>query len=160
MQTLTNPLAHGLIRDDAKSYFVEHLEQIYDIWIPLLEKTTLQPNEALDDLRLGNAFKALHQNIVSPNPLKSRLGAVQLTKLMALLKGEIKTDHRTGRIAVETSSNSIAIDAYLQACGPLLDRSARDQALKWVRMSKRWRYLTRSSPLLAVIHTPKADHIV
>lgn len=160
MQTLTNPLAHGLIRDDAKNYFVEHLEQIYDIWIPLLEKTTLQPNEASDDSRLGNAFKALRQHIVSPNLLKSRLGAVQLTKLMVLLKGEITTDHGAGRIAVEETSKSIAIDAYLQACGPLLDRSARDQALKWVSMSKRWHDLTRGSPLLAVIHSPKAEHVV
>lgn len=160
MASHMNPLAHGLIRDDAKSYFLNFLEQIYDVWIPLLDKTTLRPNDASDDLRLGDAFRALDKHIASSDPVQSRLGAVQLTKLMALLKMRIKADRRSGRIAAKKRGDSVAIDAYVQARGPLPDRGARDQALKHVRMSKRWHDLTRSSPLLAVIHTPKAEQIV
>lgn len=137
-----------------------HLEQIYDVWVPLLDKTTLRPNEASDDRRLGDAFKELDQHIVSPNPLKSRLGAIRLTQFMASLKGRISADRRSRRVAVKKRSDSVAIDAYLQARGQASEKNARDQALKRVRISKRWHDMTRGAPLLAVIHTLKAEHLV
>ncbi|KAK2590670.1 hypothetical protein QQS21_011650 [Conoideocrella luteorostrata] len=160
MTTHLGPLAHGVIRDDAKRFFEKSLESIYDVWVDLSREATLQPNEILDDRHLDGAFTTLDQHIASLDPLKARLGAIQLTNLMAVLKTRIKTDRQSGQIVAKKRSDSVAIDAYVRARGQQSDNNARYQAVKQVRMSKRWLDLTRGSPLLAVVHTPKAEQIV
>lgn len=151
---------HGLIKDDPKSYFVSYLEQIYDIWISLVDKTTLRSDESSELVSLGDAFRELDEHIASPDPLKSRLGAVQLTNLMASLKERIKADRRRGRITVKGRCDTFAIDAYGQARGLPHDKFARVEILKQLRMSKRWYDLTRNLPLLSIIFTPEAEKIV
>lgn len=160
MATYCNALARGLVRDDATGYFANCLEQVYDIWVALLDKTILRPDEASNELRLSVAFRELDEYIASPDLLKSRIGAVQLTNLMALLKERIKADRRVGRIAVKGRCDSVAIDAYVQARGLLSDKIARNQALHQVRMSKRWHILSGGSPFLAILYGPEAERIM
>jgi len=144
----------------AKQLFIDHLERIYDFWVPLLRKTTLLPNTPYTDARVIAAFRELDLHIGSGDLHFTRLGYIQLTKMLATLRKRIASDRRDGRVFPKKRSASVAIDLYVSSQGQPPDRRLRNQVLRRVRTGKRWADYAGESPLLVITHSSKAEGIM
>lgn len=154
------PLIDGLIRADSRKLFVDGLETIYDYWVPLLRRTTLPREVTSTDPRVAVVFRDLGQLVASPDVVIARLASIQLTRLMHSLKEKIKVDRQNGRIFPMKRTDSVAVDMYLYSLGRHHDQVARRQAVRQLRMSKRWADLAKESPLLIITHSEKATKLV
>src|SRR3569833_3346743 len=148
-----SPLLDGMIRVDAKLQFADSLERIYDFRVPILRRTTLPPGILPTDLRVRGAFEELDAHISNPEPLVSRLGYVQLTRLMNSLKSKIKADRQSRRVFQRKKSNNIAVDLYLNARGQSSDQQSRQQTHRQHRKGKRVSDLSGGTPLLIITHS-------
>jgi hypothetical protein len=54
-------LAEGLIMADVMIQFRDNLENIYDLWVPMVQKFTLLSTMASDDPCIGQALRDLVQ---------------------------------------------------------------------------------------------------
>ncbi|KAI0165303.1 hypothetical protein GGR52DRAFT_103301 [Hypoxylon sp. FL1284] len=157
---VTNALAEGLIRGDAKRYFVDNLEEIFNFWTLLLSKTTLPPDTRSTDPSVAAALCELDQTIASSNPLAARLGSVQFTRFIASLQQRIKSERQSGRVLRRGKSDSMAITMYISARGAPTNAQLKQDTGRQIRRSKRWADLAGASPLLVITYTDKAASIM
>ncbi len=155
-----NSLAEFLVRSDAKEVFVQNLDSIYDHWVNFMVETTLPPNVSAADPRVGVALRALDEYIANEDCAISRLGSVQLARLLISLRGKVQIDRKSGRWLPKQRSSSVVIDIYLQAKGRMSDKMSRRRTLQSVRMSRRWNDLAGQCPLLITTLSEKAERIM
>lgn len=90
-------LARGLFVGNVKEAFERYLEQLYDFWVPMLQKSTLPADISYTDSRVQEAFKALDAYMAMPRDA-SRLGSIQFTRFLSALQDSIKLDRSAGRV--------------------------------------------------------------
>lgn len=160
-----SPLAIGLVRGDAASFFAEYFSEIHEYWVSLLQKTTLPPDTTHTDPIVKNAFRELDKTIATKtgSRLMSRLANVQLTRMLASLKIIIKRDRQTGRNYPDSgkTAETVAADIYVSIQSSALSPEAQRALVhQRVRIAKRWAILAGASPLLIITHSPKAERIM
>jgi len=160
-----SPLAIGLVRGDAASFFAEYFSEIHEYWVSLLQKTTLPPDTTHTDPIVKNAFRELDKTIATKtgSRLMSRLANVQLTRMLASLKIIIKRDRQTGRNYPDSgkTAETVAADIYVSIQSSALSPEAQRALVhQRVRIAKRWAILAGASPLLIITHSPKAERII
>ncbi|KAH7186539.1 hypothetical protein DER44DRAFT_802573 [Fusarium oxysporum] len=154
-------LAEGLISNNMRNLFIENLESIYDVWVGMLQKSTLPSSMASNDPRISLVLQDLAEESENTDVALSRLASVQLVRLMNSLQSRIKSDRRSGRVVFGKRADSIAMDMFVSALGSAQGRTvARRQAFWRRRIHKRRASLARNAPLLIITHTAKAERIM
>jgi hypothetical protein len=157
-----NSLVQKLIRQDAKTFFSQHCEELFHEWTLLLQQTTLPAHTTSRDRHVLDAFAALNARIENGGPF-SRLAYVRLTQTLASLRKIIETDRKHGRIPPQKGRGnaSIAIDIYLRAAGTLLPGERwRERVHTHLRICRRWAMIGGAFPLLLVSYSDQAESIM
>lgn len=156
-------LAFSLIRSDAVDFFGQHLDDIFDFWMKILETSTLPSGIACNDPQVKYAFNALDGLIMTAtDTLAPRLANVQLDRMMGDLKSIITSSRQQGiiRSTVGRGNATIALDLYVSAQDTEGGEKMKQRLQRRVRFARRWATLAASSPLLLVIFTREAERLV
>ncbi|CZR35916.1 uncharacterized protein FPRO_03824 [Fusarium proliferatum ET1] len=154
-------LAEGLVMDDVKNLFRDNIEELYDLWVPMAQKSTLPFVMASDDPRIVQELHNLVKEAESTNISNSRVASVQLTRLMNYLESRIKHDRRSRKVVLKRRADSIVTDMFAStlgssAGGPVVRR----RAFWGRRFHKRRAIIAGSVPVLLVTYTDKAERIM
>ncbi|KAF4462289.1 hypothetical protein FALBO_10903 [Fusarium albosuccineum] len=166
-ETETGPLitmlAEGLNMDDIKIRFRDDVEKIFDLWVPMVQKSTLPSAMASNDSRIVQVLRDLTKDSENTDVYIARLASVQLTRLMSSLQRRIKSDRQSRRIVIGKRADSIATDILVSALGtPSGGTTARRQAFWRRRLDKRRASLAGVAPLLIVRYSyreSRADYV-
>lgn len=148
MATSQSKLAETLVRHDAKQFFLDNCDEIYEKWTSLLRSTTLPADATSSDQRVAEAITTLDGVIRNPSsPYTTRLAYIQLARVLSTLKQKVKEDRRRGTIIGKRSHRdaSIVIDIFSEVTG-----STRDDVHSLFRIANRCAVLGRNSLLLLV----------
>lgn len=148
----------SFVRPDAASFFLQTWEPACVAWMMLLKSTSIPSRGPLTARRLTGAVEALEAVISGEQEpeLPARFGYLQLFNFIESLKSRIELDKRRGLIEAESCriNATRAYQIYLNAQG----NSMTATRLRHLRqIGGRWKDATRSSALLLLIFSVKAE---
>ncbi|KAF5530706.1 hypothetical protein FMEXI_13378 [Fusarium mexicanum] len=154
-------LAEGLVLDDVKTLFRDNVESLYDLWVPMAQKSMLPFVMASDNPRIVQELHNLVQEAASTNSSNSRVASVQLTRLMSHLESRVKHDRRSRKVVLKRRADSIVTDMFASALGSSSGEPvARHRAFWDRRLHKRRALIAGPAPVLLVFYTEKAERIM
>ncbi|RYC80120.1 hypothetical protein BFJ63_vAg16996 [Fusarium oxysporum f. sp. narcissi] len=143
-------LAEGLVMDDVKTQFRDKIEKLYDLWVPMAQKSTLPFVMASDDPRIVQELHNLVKESESTDTSNSRVASVQLTRLMSSLQSRIKYDRRSRKAVLKKRADSIVTDMFASTLSSSAGR----------RLHKRQALIAGPVPVLIVTYTEKAERMM
>lgn len=144
-------LVNSLFRDDAKRFFVDNCDEIFEKWTSLLRQTEFPDNASFSDERLRNALLALHHSLTQAETIHmALLASAQFARTIDRLKGRIRTERRTGTTVRKRGHRdaTVIIDIYMRATGV-----AKEQVHQLIRVANRCAALSKDVPLLLLVLT-------
>lgn len=150
MAAAQDQLVQGLMRHDAKQFFVSNFDELFKHLVEMRAASTLPVGGSVSDKQVKDAIVTLHEAITKPEmSLTQQLAYIQLAQVLASLKSKIKEDCRKGVIlrANRQRDATAVIKLYMEATGI----TRKEDVHGIIRTCNRYAALGKKVPLLRLV---------